>query len=378
MHLLCSVCWTLRETPRATASSGSKPPITTLPLQICLFERFALPFTALPLCRAWPMPQWLRRFWKRSPLPPSAPRVYSTTALWVAMRLEPARKQIGFVVEQPSVPAETSCPDDQHPQSPSPPPVSRYEPLYIVSYGSPGTPASQGTWCIVMADEIPDSSGRKTFSLHGMFRQIGVAKKNTIGSTDAPVKSRKRRVTFLEPEPSQLTRKDSKRRKTYPDTTRTSTSPPPMSEAERLRILNTHHVRDEVRRFALRSSEFHHSVEYTLKNATTISDCLQDPLAATAPFNEGQIKVLGVIEIAQLPLNVDVVKKRRVLEKIRLELWHGKFRGVPLEEARREWVMQVINDLAREWRVAVKGVPDGLKATEQSVARLFDSQTANL
>ncbi|KAJ3530696.1 hypothetical protein NMY22_g8465 [Coprinellus aureogranulatus] len=294
------------------------------------------------------------------------------------MRLPPIRRQIGFFVDQPWIPADTSCSHVQQPQSPSPPPVPRYEPLYLVSYGSASTPASQGTWCIVMADDIPDISGRISFSLHGMFRQIGVAKKKTVESTDATVKRRKQRVRFLVPdlEQDQETRKDSKRRKTDREATRTSTSPPPMSDAERLRVLNTHHVRDEVRRFPLRSAQ--HSVDQSLKHSDTIVDCLQDPSGTTAPFDEPHLKVLGVIEIAQLPLNVDITKKRRVLEKIRLELWHGRFRGVPLEEARREWALQIVNDLTREWRVGIKGVLGEFKATAQDVVTLFDFQTANL
>lgn len=286
-----------------------------------------------------------------------------------ALRLKPLRKQAGFVVENISGPAETS--GAQYSQA-EPPASLRYEPLYVLSYGSPGTPASEGHWCAVMADDAQSASGTRNFSLHGLCR-AGRATTQPVSptpSTSGPP-GRKRRVTFLEPDfPA---RRESQRRRTYPDSTATSILG---ASSSRYIPITSDNVPDEVRKAPLRSMG--HPIDYALKNSTSVADCVQEnspslPSHNAYKFEGGDQKVLGVVEIAQLPLNLDAAKKRHVLNRIRMDLWNGNMREKDLDDARREWVVRVVNDLTGEWKTGCKDLPIGAKATVQNIAKLFDS-----
>ncbi|TEB20443.1 hypothetical protein FA13DRAFT_1837225 [Coprinellus micaceus] len=185
-------------------------------------------------------------------------------------------KQVGFVVQ----PLE----HDTQTRAPLAPLIPRYEPLYNLSYGLPGTPASQGHWWHRDGGSPQITSGDAfTFSLYGICRSA--KRPLSPGPTQDGARKANRRVT-IDPMDRELTR-------------------PEDTEA------------------------------VDVPCGTKRTDC-----GRTYTFEDSDIKVLGIVEIAQLPHNIDPMTKIKAWSRLDFDLKFGEV-------------------LTEQWKITCKDLPVG-------------------
>jgi hypothetical protein len=128
-------------------------------------------------------------------------------------------------------------------------------------------------------------------------------------------------------------------------------------------------------------------MEYILKPSGRLADCIADEssiekqtdgLWPTYTFEDGDIKVLGIVEIAQLPHNIDPMTKIKAWSRLDFDLKFGEVKGADLDELRRACVVRIVKVLTEQWKITCKDLPVGATPGVKHFAKLLDLAPAKL
>ena len=226
-----------------------------------------------------------------------------------------------------------------------------------------------------MADPTTTVGGALTFSLYGICRS---AKRPVPSrSTSARNEKAKQRVT-IDPINRELTSPEAMRQSTFPLGSLTNNRLASMAWAPIS-------VADEVRQIPLRSSG--PSMEYISKPSGRFADCFanessvenqRDAQWPTYTFEDGDMKVLGIVEIAQLPYNMDTTTKVKAWSRVDFDLKFGEMKGADLDELRRDCVVRIVGALTAQWKIACKDLPLGAPPSTKHFSKLLDLAPAKL